>query len=812
MLHRYFYLVLLLIIVSFGAKAQGGFCPDNLDFERGDFTNWTCKNALMDAAGVYTWTIGAPIPNRHEIITTPGGTDAYGFFPELCPSGGNYSVKLGNVNSPPGRQATAVSYTYTIPATSTNFSIMFHYAIVLYDPPTNHSSVQRPRFKARITDLTTNTPVPCVDFDFISSASLPGFRSSPVNPSVVYKDWTPVSINLSGLAGRTIELEFTSLDCTLGGHFGYAYIDVSPLCNGVISGNTICIGDPSITMTAPFGFQTYEWYSDNTFSTILSTTQTLTLAPPPTVGSIFPVVVTPYPTFGCKDTLYAVIDIAPKPLSNAGPDRSVCVNQQIQIGGPGTSGYTYSWTPAAQVSNPSIPDPFAFLSTAVPTEFIVRTTDVLTGCFSYDTTIISASIVDTALTVNGKPEYCLGDPQAGSLSVSNVVAPIQWFDANGPIPGATGITYQPTVNGVYWAEVTQFGCLDSTRSVSFLLHELPVAGFTPTLDTGCVTSNSRLYTNTSTSADGAMTYEWRFSDGDIQQTLDVTKTFTSLGAYSIELVTTTQYGCKDSTTGVVNIFPNGIPDFIWDSICVNRPMLFTNLSEENASPQVDYVWTFNNGGPGSTLKDPAPVTYTTPGKVDVTLQLTAIGCANDPKSITKKVLVNAAEPGIRYPDLTVPLGSSKFIHVRDSVGSLYSWRPQIQLSSYDKQYTEFFSTSDDVRYFIDITDEHTCVTTDTMQMLVLKKPGFYLPSGFTPNGDGLNDDIKPYIVGMKAFKSFTVFNRWGNLVFRSVRYGEPWNGQASGKDQAAGVYVWILEYVTNDDKTVTEKGVLTLIR
>jgi gliding motility-associated-like protein len=464
------------------------------------------------------------------------------------------------------------------------------------------------------------------------------------------------------------------------------------------------------------------------------------------------------------------------------------------------------------VSNPIVSNPIAWNNPPLPTEFIVKTTDILTGCFSSDTVIISTSVVDTAITVSGKLEYCIGDLQPGSLTVNNTSSPVQWYDASGPIAGATGLNYQPTVSGNYWAQVTQLGCLDSTSTYPFLVHALPVADYSPLIDTGCVTSNSRLYTNASTSADGAMTYVWKFSDGDIMQTLDATKTFTSLGAYTIELVTTTQYGCKDSISGVVNIFPNGIPDFIWDSICTNRPMLFTNLSEENASPQVNYTWTFNNGGPVSTLKDPLPVTYTTPGKVDVTLELVALGCANDPKTLTKKVLVNQSTPPVRYPDLTVPLGSSRFIHVRDTVGDIYNWRPPIQLSSYNTPYTEFYSISDDVMYYIDITDEHTCVTTDTMQLLVLKKPGFYLPTAFTPNSDGLNDNVKPYIVGMKAFKSFTVFNRWGNVTFRTSTYGHAWDGKAGGKDQAPGVYVWILEFVTNDDKVVTEKGFITLIR
>jgi gliding motility-associated-like protein len=170
------------------------------------------------------------------------------------------------------------------------------------------------------------------------------------------------------------------------------------------------------------------------------------------------------------------------------------------------------------------------------------------------------------------------------------------------------------------------------------------------------------------------------------------------------------------------------------------------------------------------------------------------------------------KPGVTYKTITVPQGSSQFIHVRDGIGTIYNWRPQLQLSSYNTRYTEFFAVTDDVKYLIDITNKNTCLTTDTMQLLVLKKPGYYLPTAFTPNGDGLNDDVQPYLIGMKGLKSFSVFNRWGNLVFYTTTYNKKWDGKSQGVDQTAGVYVWILEFYDSNNKKVTEKGTITLIR
>ncbi len=956
------------------ANAQIGLCPSNLDFEGGDFSGWECRY------GSATNPLGSPLPNigvqagRHTIITAAtAGIDPYGFFPEMCPNGSGFGVKLGNHQT--GTQAESISYTYTIPATLTNFSLLFYYAVVIESP--GHTYSNQPRFQARIIDVSTNAIIPCVDFNFIADSTPGGFRTSPIpgnlNSIVLYKDWTPISVNLNAYIGKTIVLEFITRDCLQGGHAGYAYIDVSSVCNGAIQGSTVCFGDASTTLSAPFGFQNYTWYSDISFSTIISTSQTVTFTPPPAVGAVYPVIVEPFPGFGCLDTLYATITVSPRPISNAGPDLSICEGQQVQIGGPPTPGYNYLWTPAGQVSNPISSNPFAW-NTGPPTEFIVRTTDLLTSCVSFDSALISSFFVDTALQVTGKQVYCAGDPAAGTLSVNGTVSGVQWYDGALPIPGATGLTYQPgasgnywaqvqqsgcidstrtevfTVNplpvstagpnasictnnqtiqlgappnpaytyswtpatqvsnaaiadpvawaigatttefivhttdplsgcntydstyitgrvvdtsillngkndfctidpawgilsvnntvtsvqwydgtnqvpgatgfsfrplvtGNYWAQVQQFGCTDSTATVAFNIHAMPLASFTPSSDTGCLTKHSFIFTNTSTVSDGSpMSYVWRLGDGTTQTVTDAIKTYTAIGNYPVKLITSTSSGCADSTNNfIVHVVPNGNAYFRWDSICTNRPVYFYNLSTENGSAQVNYNWNFNNGGAGSSIKDPLPVIYNTVGQTDVTLILTALGCENDPDTATRRVQVNIQKPGVSYRTITVPQGSSQFIHARDTVGNFFNWRPQTQLSNYHTQYTEFRAV-DDVKYLIDISDVHTCVTTDTMQILVLKKPGFYLPTAFTPNGDGLNDEVQPYLIGMKGLKSFSVFNRWGNLVFYTSTYGKTWNGKSQGVDQDPGVYVWYIEFYNFDNKKVTEKGTITLIR
>lgn len=809
-LFQYFFSLALFSCIYTKTNAQAGLCPSNLDFELGDFSGWECRAGLTSG---FPLPITGPIPGRHTMIDiTTAGTDPFGFFPTLCPNGSGHSVKLGNQIN--GSQAESISYTYTIPVTATNFSMLFYYAVVL-ENPAGHPLLNQPRFQARIIDVTTGTPVPCVDFDFISSTAPGGFQVSPIpgnlGDPVLYKDWTSVSINLEAYLGRTIMLEFITRDCSQSGHAGYAYIDVYTACNGAIQG-TICQGDPSITLTAPFGYQTYEWYSDITFSTLLSNSQTLTLNPPPPVGSVLPVIVGPFPGFGCSDTLYATVTSSPKPVANAGPDQVICNGQLVPIGGPPLIGHNYSWTPAGMVDNPNISNPTAG-PVPGPTEFIVTITDLLTGCTNTDTTIVDNYLVDTLVTTVGNVSRCVGEP-AATLLVNNTSTSVQWHElTTGPIPGATGTSYSPTVTGIYWAEIMQGGCPDSTGEHAIFVHPLPTASFTANNDTGCVANNTFTFTNTSTPPNPLMTYLWRYNDGVTDISMDASRTYNSVGTYTVKLITTTEFGCKDSTAIFpFHVMPLGTPEFTWDSICTGRPMLFTNQSNENGSPQTWYSWDFANGDPLSLVKDPPMVTYNNPGQLDVILKMTSLGCENDTQTVIKTVQVNRQAPGVTYRTFTIPQGSSKWLHVRDSIGDIYNWRPPIQLSSYNTQYTEFFATGDDVLYHIDITDLHTCVTTDTMQLLVLKKPGFYLPTAFTPNGDGLNDLARPYLISMKGLKSFSIFNRTGQLLYFTQTYGQGWDGKFRGTDQPTGVFVWVLEFYDSNNKVVMEKGTITLIR
>jgi gliding motility-associated-like protein len=292
------FLFILLIFTGFKCLGQA----PNIGFEDGTFNHWDCYIGGVDPLGNVNVSLSGPTINRHTIIgkSSANKLDPYGGFHVLCPNGSKYSIQLGNSDT--GRQAERVTYTLTVPK-GISYSIILNYAVVLQNP--GHASFEQPRFTAKVYDVTDNKYLNCPAFDFIASSDLPGFKPGP--KEVTYKDWTAATINLSAYPGKTVRLEFTTNDCTRGGHFGYAYIDVNENVGSPITGNAYCTGQNSVTLNAPYGFAGYTWYSAD-MSKVVAEGRSFKISPAPPDMTKYAVVVFPYNGLGCVDTLYTTVN------------------------------------------------------------------------------------------------------------------------------------------------------------------------------------------------------------------------------------------------------------------------------------------------------------------------------------------------------------------------------------------------------------------------------------------------------------------------------------------------------------------------
>jgi gliding motility-associated-like protein len=447
-------------------------CPPNIDFETGTFNNWTCYTGSVSAAGgvntINLFQSSGPVPNQHTMYSSANPeTDYFGGFPVNCPNGSGNSIKLGNNLG--GGQAEGISYEFTIPANRNTYSLIYHYAVVFQDP--RHQPHQQPRLVIEVTNVTDNELIECSSFTFFPiGSSLPGFYVSPFQQDttdVWCKDWSAVSINLNGQAGKTIRLFFKTADCTFTRHFGYAYIDVNTECSSEFVGATYCPGDAFVNVTAPYGYQNYTWYNNN-FTQILGNSQSINFTPPPPVGTTIAVQVIPYNGYGCLDTLYAQLIDTLTVIANAGRDTLSCNQSLVQIGANPVPGYVYSWSPSASLSDPNIANPRA--GPSATTSYILRTGSPGGGCFDLDTVVVEASLVDTTLRLLGKDAYCITSGDSAVLLVNNTQS-IQWYRDNNSIAGAGLVRYKVNQSGVYFAElVNNRGCMARTRNQAITIE------------------------------------------------------------------------------------------------------------------------------------------------------------------------------------------------------------------------------------------------------------------------------------------------------------------------------------------------------
>lgn len=403
-------------------KLAAGDCPANIGFEEGSFNNWQCytgetsvennKNAIKVASS-------APVTGRHTLIAKGAATvlDPYGLFPVNPPDGSGFAVRLGNDIK--GAEAERITYQFTVPAGAKEASVTYRYAVVFEDP--GHVANEQPRFIARMLDVQTNTYLPCASNEYIATALLPGFETSPVAGWVKYKPWSSVFLNLGAYAGKTLQLEFTTADCTKGGHWGYAYVDVGD-CDVSATAHYDCNPDIA-TFTGPAGFQEYRWYDDN-FSTLLGTGEILVLDPAPEINNVN-VIVIPYNGFGCSDTLQASI-YPVLPLANAGPDTVICPGRPLTIGSPAANGFTYAWSPASFLSDSLVAQPTG--SPPQPASYVVTVTSTESGCIDKDTVNIA---VFQPIEVTVSPDQTICEGQTVNLQALGAAVSYSWSPAEG---------------------------------------------------------------------------------------------------------------------------------------------------------------------------------------------------------------------------------------------------------------------------------------------------------------------------------------------------------------------------------------------
>jgi gliding motility-associated-like protein len=238
------------------------------------------------------------------------------------------------------------------------------------------------------------------------------------------------------------------------------------------------------------------------------------------------------------------------------------------------------------------------------------------------------------------------------------------------------------------------------------------------------------------------------------------------------------------------------------SICFGRSV------QLNATGGSSYIWS-----PATYLTSTTSATPTVqfPLKtIAYTLSVTdTFGC---PKPSTKMVTVEVVKVKANAgpSDTSIVLGQPLQLAATGSTNFL--WSQDIWLNKADI-YNPISNPLSNITYKVTVSNRNGCFDTDTINVKVFSlPPDLYVPSAFTPGGDGLNELFRPICLGIKRLENFSVYNRWGVLLFSTNRIADGWNGTFKGTPQDPAGYVWTATAIDYKDKQIFRKGNVVLIR
>lgn len=347
--------------------------------------------------------------------------------------------------------------------------------------------------------------------------------------------------------------------------------------------------------------------------------------------------------------------------------------------------------------------------------------------------------------------------------------------ANTPIPRVN-----PLTDTKYYVDLDQDGCLnrDSVmiRTVDHVTLNLPADTVICQGDPIQLRpqSNGLLYT---------WTPALNLSSATVKSPLATT---TNNTIYS---VTATISGCSATDQMLVSTVPYPRAFAGADTI-----ICFDTFAQLHAlTDGTFYTWQTTDAGGIPLSLDPAVKPKATAAYI-----FSAFDTKGCPKP-TKDTVVVTVLPKINAfagRDTAIVLGQP--LQLNASGGLQYTWSPAIGLSSplIPNPVALFNSPVKGLRYKVLVQDIAGCADSAFVSVKVYNTlPQVFVPTAFTPNGDGMNDQLRPIAAGIQSIEYFMVYTRWGQLVYRGTQSGKGWDGRINGMVQSSGVYVWQVKAV-----------------
>ena len=460
------------------------------------------------------------------------------------------------------------------------------------------------------------------------------------------------------------------------------------------------------------------------------------------------------------------------------------------------AGLTFEWQDGTVGAN---------LNGVIGGQYFVTVTEIATGCVNVQDGIVN-------------------EPDSVALGVQFAADPLCNGDCNGQISaivdggtlpynyawsssGNTGVTESGLCDGITTLTVTdQNGCSANT-DITLTEPSVIVITVDNVVDATCVNSQDGAIDITVTGGAGNYTYSW--ITNPVSAFTSNSEDLTNLDPTTYELTVTDDNGCVTLESVPVDTLFIVLADAGIDTaFCLNNCVVLQGSAIGPAG--ISYQW---NTVPATTPLSAADTVLICPvvtGAALYTLTVSDANCTHTDTVTVEMYPLPIVDAGADIEDVlgtTVTLGGAP----TGPLNSTYFWTPS----------TNFLTPNDtllsnpqielitDMDYYVFVTDTNGCTNSDTIHVRPI--PQIIFPNGFTPNGDGVNDDWQIDYIDQFPESVVEVYNRWGEQLFRSIGYTTRWNGTYKGKQLPVGTYYYIIEL--NDPLFPdTYSGPITIMR
>jgi len=291
---------------------------------------------------------------------------------------------------------------------------------------------------------------------------------------------------------------------------------------------------------------------------------------------------------------------------------------------------------------------------------------------------------------------------------------------------------------------------------------------------------------------GNYTYSWDTTP------VQTTATATGLGDGTYTLtVTDVDGGC--AVTETVTITSPAEIILVMSGLDVCAPATGSaSVSASGGSGGFTYLWSPTSGTDATVTGLDSAMAYVTVTDIN--------GCTAD-----DSIFVNVSPLPIITISNDTTIFSNDVAYLTATGGGSYLWIPDVDMDC-DTCQSPNVAPDETTSYCVTVTNDYGCVdSTCTVVTIELVCGEVYVPSAFSPNGDGENEFECVYSDCMESF-AFDIFNRWGEKVFTTSSMNICWDGTWKGKELNSAVYVYVIEGSLIDGSRFSQKGNISLIR